>query len=152
MTRKLLGSLLLILAPVFLNADTHSVLVLIGPGHTASPACATGTCDGTADSTSGIVDISKVSGPIWVTAYCATGPCVGTINVNQRSAVNSTAATTPPMTTLISCTNPDATSGLCADGGSGLMYVVNTIKLQVQQTGTGGGTFGVILETVTVTP
>ena len=147
--RKLIGSLFLILAPAAFG-DVHSVLQLIGPGHTTIPACASGPCDGTADSTSGVVDVSKVNGAIWVTAYCASGPCVGTINVQERSATNSSTGTNPPMTTLISCTNPDQTTGLCADGGSGLMYVVNTIKLQVQQTGTGSGTFGVILETVQV--
>ena len=134
------------------NADTGAVLVVIGPGHTASPACATGTCDGTADSTTGTIDVSKVSGNIWVQAYCVTGPCVGTISVNERSKVNSTAATTPPWNTLVSCTNVDATTGLCSDGSSGLMYAVNTMQLQITQTGTGSGTFGVIVETHTVTP
>lgn len=155
--KRILCVLLLLGAATLYGQPTsvHSRTVLIGTGHTGFPACASGPCDGTADSTTGIVDLSKFSGQVWVTVSCQTAPstpCIGTVNVQQRSGLcpltGSCPYVNPSWSTLISCSNPDQTAGVCLDGGSDLMYVVDVSELQIQQLNTGGGTFQVVLEQV----
>ena len=150
MKRILLGLVLGLLAVVTADADVGSALVVIGPGHTSSPACATGLCDGTADSTSGTFDVSKVT-YIRVQFYCTTGPCTNVLTVNGRSKANSAAGVAPPWMPLISCTNV-TTAGVCADGSIAYINVPVTMQFQITQTGTGAGTAAAILETHTVTP
>ncbi len=133
------------------QADVGSSICVIGPGHTNSPACASGLCDGTADSTSGTINISSAS-YVRVQAYCPTGPCVGVITVNLRSKCNSSTCATPPFQGVISCTNVDSTTGLCNDGSTGYMNIPVGMQLNVTQSGTASGTFGVIVETHQITP
>lgn len=133
------------------QADVGSAICVLGPGATTSPACASGTCDGTADSTTGTFDISK-STYIRVQAYCPVGPCVGIITVNLRTKCNSTLCATPPFQAVISCTNVSSTTGQCSDGSTGYMNVPVGMQLNVQQSGSGGGTLAAILETHVVTP
>lgn len=144
----ILCGLIMLVVPI--SADVGSSLVVIGPGHTASPACAAGTCDGTTDSTTGTVNVSNVTF-IRVQFYCSSGPCVGVMTVNSRSKVNSAATTAPPWIPLISCTNV-TTAGLCADGSVAYVNVPVTMQLQVVQSGTGSGTAVAIVETHQVTP
>lgn len=145
----LVGLCLMLALPV--QADVGASICIIGPGKTGSPACSSGTCDGTADSTTGTFDISKAS-YIRVQAYCPVGPCVGILTVNIRSKCNSAACATPPFQGVISCTNVSSATGLCADGSTGYMNVPVGMQLNVSQSGSGGGTLGAILETHSVTP
>lgn len=132
------------------KADTGASVIILGPGHTASPACAAGVCDGTADSTTGTFDVSKVT-YIRVQFYCTSGPCTNVLTVNSRSKSNTPTGVAPPWIPLISCTNV-TTSGICADGSQAYYNIPVTMQLQVVQSGTGAGTAAAILETHLVTP
>lgn len=144
----LVGLCLMLALPV--QADVGASMVVLGPGHTTSPSCASGTCDGTADSTTGTVNVSNVT-YIRVQFYCTTGPCTSVMTVNTRSRVQSAAGTAPPWIPLISCTNV-TTAGVCSDGSIGYVNIPVTMQFQIVQSGTGGGTSAAILETHTVTP
>jgi hypothetical protein len=150
--KKVWGIVVLgLLAVVTADADVASFLCVLGPGKTASPACASGTCDGTADSTTGTIDISKAS-YIRVQAYCAVGPtCTGVLTINVRSKCNSSTCVTPPFQPLISCTNV-TTAGVCSNGATGYMNIPVGGSLNIVQSGTAAGTFGAIVETHTITP
>lgn len=139
-----------LLAVVTADADIGSSIVVLGPGHTTSPACVSGGCGGAADSVSGTFDVSKVT-YIRVQFYCSAGPCTNVLTVNTRSKVNSTAAPAPPWIPLISCTNV-TTAGLCADGSIAYINIPVTMQFQLVQSGTAGGTSVAILETHQVTP
>ena len=129
---------LLLLSPCLVDADIGSSFTVIGTG---APA---GEPSGTIDGTTKIYDISK-AGFIRVHVFCPVGPCVGTINVLERS-IPTAGGSTPPMQIMISCTNPDS-AGLCSNGATGYLNVPIGMRLAVQQTGTGSGTFAAILET-----
>lgn len=146
-----IAALLLVALPRMGLPDSVSYLTVIGTGHTTSPACASGTCDGTADATSGTIDLGKISyarGQI----FCSAGPCTVTITVNMRSKRNSTAGASPAWTAVFSCANVSATTGICSSGAVGYINIPTGGELQVVQSGTAAGTSGFILETHVVTP
>jgi hypothetical protein len=148
--KVLLAIVLLVCLPQFVAADTASGVVILGPGHATFPACAAGTCDGTSDSTSGTYDVSKATF-IRVQLYCSAGPCTSIISILTRSKTNTSLAANPPFVPYTTCTNV-TTGGFCADGTMAYYNIPVTMYVQVQQSGSGGGTVQAILETHTVTP
>jgi hypothetical protein len=148
--KVLLAIVLLVCLPQFAAADTASAVVILGPGHATFPACAAGTCDGTADSTTGTYDVSKASF-IRVQLYCSAGPCTQILSVQVRSKTNTAVATTPPWVPLATCTNV-TTAGICSDSSVAYYTIPVSMSLRVVQSGTAAGTSQAILETHTVTP
>lgn len=144
------AALLLFCLPRLALPDSVSFLTLIGTGATASPACASGSCNGTADSTSGSVDISKAS-YARVQIWCISGPCTGTITINQSSKRSSTTQASPPLVATFTCADV-TTAGVCSGGAIGYINLSITGYMNAVQSGTAAGTFGVILETHLVSP